>query len=335
MPGFDNGVLYADNIDFRGVSPVTGQMTTDGELLIGNTGTGRPTVATPTNGNNITWTLGGGSIRADVTGTTQYAIQVGDATGSLDSLAVGTAGQPMLSGGAGANPSWGTLGANYGGTGLTSITDHATMIGSGTGAVTPVGPGTNGQLLIGSTGADPAWATVTSTDGSIDITGGAGTLDIEVASGSAGKLVQQVYYSRADAVSCQTIMPFDNTVPQKTEGDEILTVAITPTNSSNYLLIEVIVNYKTHRNGGLALFQDDGSDAISASFLGPTSDAIKGTSGLRHRMTAGTTSETTFKVRMGNYVGNPNGVLLNTDNMVYAIFNGVGYSSITVTEISA
>lgn len=50
----------------------------------------------------------------------------------------------------------------YGGTGLTTITDHGVMIGSGAGAVTPLGTGTAGQLLTsGGAGADPAWTTAT------------------------------------------------------------------------------------------------------------------------------------------------------------------------------
>jgi len=88
------------------------------------------------------------------------------------------------------------LPVNQGGTGLVTITDHAVMVGSGTGAVTPVGPGTNGQLLIGSTGADPAWAALTSAGSTISITGGAGTLDLDVGatvatsfSGDAGSAV--------------------------------------------------------------------------------------------------------------------------------------------------
>ena len=37
MPGFDNEVVYARNVDFSNGYPVTGQITTDGQLLIGST----------------------------------------------------------------------------------------------------------------------------------------------------------------------------------------------------------------------------------------------------------------------------------------------------------
>jgi hypothetical protein len=61
-------------------------------------------------GNNITTTgaPGASSITFDLTGTTQYAVQLGNATGSLTSLALGTANQILMSGGGAANPAWST-----------------------------------------------------------------------------------------------------------------------------------------------------------------------------------------------------------------------------------
>jgi len=67
----------------------------------------------------------------------------------------------------------------YGGTGATTLTDHGVLVGSGTGAITPLTVGTNGQLLIGSTGADPVFATF-NCDANLTCTAGAGTLEIDV-----------------------------------------------------------------------------------------------------------------------------------------------------------
>ena len=71
----------------------------------------------------------------------------------------------------------GTVPVGSGGTGLTAPTDHAVLVGSGAGAITPLSVGTNGQVLVGSTGADPVFATITEGTG-ISITLGAGTLAI-------------------------------------------------------------------------------------------------------------------------------------------------------------
>jgi len=65
-----------------------------------------------------------------------------------------------------------------GGSGAITLTDNGVLVGSGTAAITPLAVGTNGQALIGSTGADPVFATISSSDSLLTLTGGAGTLDI-------------------------------------------------------------------------------------------------------------------------------------------------------------
>lgn len=67
-----------------------------------------------------------------------------------------------------------------GGTGLTTITDHGILVGSGTDPITPLAAMTNGQLPIGSTGADPVPATLTGTADEIVITNGAGSIQIGI-----------------------------------------------------------------------------------------------------------------------------------------------------------
>lgn len=65
-------------------------------------------------------------------------------------------------------------------------TAHGIILGGG-GAGNNLGVtavGTNGQVLVGSSGADPAWETLTSTDSTITFTAGAGTLSIQAAAAS-------------------------------------------------------------------------------------------------------------------------------------------------------
>lgn len=64
-----------------------------------------------------------------------------------------------------------------GGTGASTLTDHGILLGSGTDAITPLGAATNGQIPIGSTGADPVLATLTDGEG-IDTTNAAGSITI-------------------------------------------------------------------------------------------------------------------------------------------------------------
>jgi len=65
-----------------------------------------------------------------------------------------------------------------GGTGVASITVHKLVVGDGTSAINEIAVGTNGQVLCGSTAADPVFATITDGTG-ITSTLGAGTLAIE------------------------------------------------------------------------------------------------------------------------------------------------------------
>lgn len=66
-----------------------------------------------------------------------------------------------------------------GGTGLTTITDGGILLGSGTAAITVTAQPTDGQLLIGSSGSDPVLGSLASAGGTITITPGAGTINLE------------------------------------------------------------------------------------------------------------------------------------------------------------
>ncbi len=71
----------------------------------------------------------------------------------------------------------GTLIVANGGTGRTTLTNHGILVGAGTTAITQLAAATNGQLPIGSTGADPVIAALTAGAG-ISVTNGAGSITI-------------------------------------------------------------------------------------------------------------------------------------------------------------
>ena len=74
------------------------------------------------------------------------------------------------------------LAATQGGTGLVSPTAHSLLVAEGASAFTALGSATNGQLPIGSTGADPVLATLTQGSG-ISITNAAGSITIAASGG--------------------------------------------------------------------------------------------------------------------------------------------------------
>lgn len=67
-----------------------------------------------------------------------------------------------------------------GGTAATTLTDGGILLGSGTSAVTLTAQPTDGQILIGSTGVDPALGSITSTHPTLTVTAGAGTLNLDL-----------------------------------------------------------------------------------------------------------------------------------------------------------
>jgi len=90
-----------------------------------------------------------------------------------------------------------------------TITNHGVIVGDASNAIKSVSVMTNGQLLIGSTGADPVPASITPGTG-ISISGGAGTLTVAVNGGGLGwqnqttnitLVVNQGYFVTSGALS--------------------------------------------------------------------------------------------------------------------------------------
>jgi len=71
------------------------------------------------------------------------------------------------------------IGVTHGGTGVSTLTDHGVLVGSGDTDITALTVGTDGQILVGSDGADPVFATL-NCDNALTCTTGAGTLEIDV-----------------------------------------------------------------------------------------------------------------------------------------------------------
>ena len=142
----------------------------------------------------------------------------------------------------------------------------------------------------------------------------------------------QVRRNQTGAVATgTTTIPTDDTIPQNTEGDQYMTQAVTPRSTANLLLIEHIgeYNFSAATTKTAALFQDSAANALAAIMYTQNAGWYSPLP-LRHLMPAGTTSQTTFKIRAGG------------DGAGTMTFNGVGgarklggviASSLSVTEI--
>jgi hypothetical protein len=116
----------------------------------------------------------------------------------------------------------------------------------------------------------------------------------------SSKVVQIVYAEKVDVGTTTTVIPFDDTLPQNTEGSEFLTLSISPLNAANILHIDVQFHVSPLASDQVvvALFQDSTADALAAGTTEPVAGQIN-TVFFRHRMIAGTIASTTFKVRAG------------------------------------
>ena len=149
---------------------------------------------------------------------------------------------------------------------------------------------------------------------------------------NAGQVLQVVNFQTGEYNSGTTVMPIDDTIPQNTEGDEYMTLTITPTSATSKLLIEISALLATSAGQWIvgAIFQDTTADALAGGyFYEPNGNAGKELT-IRHYMTAGTTSATTFKFRAGVHTSGT--LYFNGSNARY--LGGVAASSITITEIA-
>jgi hypothetical protein len=155
--------------------------------------------------------------------------------------------------------------------------------------------------------------------------------------GSSAVFVNRVGGSVTGTVSTTgSALAADNTIPQSSEGVQICTQAITPANSSNKLSISFLGQIQNA--GGtfpiiatIALFQDSTANALAAEAKHIDVTQKMGQLSLKHTMTAGTTSSTTFKIRVGLSDGTST-VYCNLSGTGAAVFGGVCTSHFEIQE---
>jgi len=117
-----------------------------------------------------------------------------------------------------------------------------------------------------------------------------------------GQIIQRVSTVTGAVATGTTVIPYDDSIPQKTEGDSYMTQAITAKATGNILVVDVyaIVSPSLVDTVILALFQDSANSAVAATCV-DVSTATNGIVGisLRYIGAAGTVSATTFSVRIG------------------------------------
>lgn len=150
----------------------------------------------------------------------------------------------------------------------------------------------------------------------------------------AGHILQVQNVQTGAVATGTTTSPGDDTIPQITEGDEYMTLAITPKNASNILLINVDIGLLASSASNtitVALHEGTTANALAATLMyqGSAADTRHSTS-LMHKMVAGSASELTFRVRAG---ASGAGTTTFNGHDGNRKLGGVCASSITIMEI--
>ncbi|KKL91856.1 hypothetical protein LCGC14_1890480, partial [marine sediment metagenome] len=128
--------------------------------------------------------------------------------------------------------------------------------------------------------------------------------------------------------------PVDDTIPQRTEGDEYMTASITPKDATNRLIVEALGSF-AHSTAAskflMCLFQDVIGDALTVAALITTEADNMVSIYLRHEMAAGTTSSITFKIRAGR-AGSDSGTTTFNGEAASRVYGGAIRSYIRIKE---
>lgn len=153
------------------------------------------------------------------------------------------------------------------------------------------------------------------------------------AGSGGGKVVQAVSTETAAASTTTATIPMDDSIPQITEGFEVMTKAITPTDAAHLLRIDVVALVSPDVANWViaALFQDTTANALAAVIHYQTTGTGAAALHFTHWMTAGTTSATTFRVRIGRHTAAGTTTTFNGESGNRRM-GGVMASSITITE---
>lgn len=215
-------------------------------------------------------------------------------------------------------------------TGVPGVNDFDSAMHSATNHAGILGVGENNPLQV--TGPERTAGTETAlrSYSPLDVATMAG-----VHGGSGiGKIVDYDYAENTGNPTGTTVVPFDTTIPQITEGNEFLNITYTPADAANILVVEAEVHV-SHTAGGQC--------AVSL-FSNPTANALKTAADhfsaagaiiqvyLLHRMVAGTTSPIDFRVRAGTQLAGT--MVLNGVNGPVDVYGSALVSWIRVTELA-
>lgn len=146
-------------------------------------------------------------------------------------------------------------------------------------------------------------------------------------------VLQQVHTQDGAVATGTTTIPFDDTIPQITEGDEYMTLAITPKSASSTLKIDVVMHLSHSISNSwnvAALFRDAVAGALANGFHFMLTAGGASLLCFSFQEASASLIARTYRVRGGS---NQVGTMTFNGQSGIRKFGGVVASLITITEL--
>lgn len=148
-----------------------------------------------------------------------------------------------------------------------------------------------------------------------------------------GAVIDSVFGTYALNADIATLIPADDTIPQISEGVQIVSVSITPKSVTNKLRCRFRGQCSLSALGAAsaALFVNSAANAVHAVAVSVTAAAYSHILALEHEFVPGATTLQTLAIR----VGPSNNILRMNGQTSGRLFGGVAISTLVVEEIKA
>lgn len=148
----------------------------------------------------------------------------------------------------------------------------------------------------------------------------------------SGSVAQVLSSVTGSVVTLSTAIPYDDTIPQSSEGTQVASVTLTPASAASKFLIFAFSQLGSSGQFlAMALFRDSTAGAIAVANVSvPVAGDVTVNMSLVHLVTAGSTSSTTFKLRIGPHSGT---AFLNGTSGGVRNYGGALVSGLIVAEV--
>jgi hypothetical protein len=153
--------------------------------------------------------------------------------------------------------------------------------------------------------------------------------------GVTGTVVGRSYTEYTTNADLTTIIPGDDTIPQNTEGTQIISVSYTPKTTTNRLRLRFKGHFSCNGaglSGIAALFSSASANALRATLSTVTTSGYVLPLTLEYEYVPATTSAITFSVRAGPISA---GAMRINGNMTSRLFGGTSGATLVIEEIAA